>query len=90
LAPKNKSIVAAIVTLAKSLGLQVVVEGVETETQRGFVLRTGADLMQGYLFAAPLTVEEIEALFKNGALLGEDQAGSLQLKPGSGPLAKSA
>jgi diguanylate cyclase (GGDEF)-like protein/PAS domain S-box-containing protein len=65
---KSKSIAGAIVALAKSLELQVVVEGIETEPQREFLLETGADLMQGFLFAAPLGGEEIEPLLTRGSI----------------------
>jgi diguanylate cyclase (GGDEF)-like protein/PAS domain S-box-containing protein len=82
---KSKSIAGAIIALAKSLGLQVVVEGIENEQQRQFLVETDADLMQGFLFAAPSGGEEIEPLLKRGSI-----ARSLHLPQEAELLAKSA
>jgi EAL domain-containing protein (putative c-di-GMP-specific phosphodiesterase class I) len=62
----EKSIARAIVALAKSLGLNVVAEGVETRAQLDFILEAGADLVQGFLFSEPLSVTDIEPLLKTG------------------------
>jgi EAL domain-containing protein (putative c-di-GMP-specific phosphodiesterase class I) len=66
--PNGKSIIGAIVALAKSLGLQVVAEGVETEFQRIFLIDAGVDLMQGFLFGAALSADEIEAFLRRGVI----------------------
>jgi len=50
----------AIAALAHALGLQVVVEGVETEQQLAQVRDAGADCAQGYLLSHPLPAAEIE------------------------------
>jgi diguanylate cyclase len=50
-----RSIVRAIVQLARSLGLRVVAEGVETEAQRDELMALGCDELQGYLFAKPMS-----------------------------------
>lgn len=62
----EKSIAGAIVALAKSLGLQVVAEGVETPIQRAFLMEAGADLMQGYLFSRPLPADKLEPILRAG------------------------
>ncbi|MDR6213645.1 EAL domain-containing protein [Paracidovorax wautersii] len=49
----DAAIACTIVTLAQSLGLDVVAEGVETEGQREFLLRHGCRRFQGYLFGRP-------------------------------------
>jgi diguanylate cyclase (GGDEF)-like protein len=49
------SIAKAIVQMAHSLGLRVVAEGVETETQRDHLIALGCDELQGYLFAKPMS-----------------------------------
>ncbi len=53
-------IAQTIITMATSLGLKVVAEGVETEAQRDFLQRNGCDVHQGYLFSRPLPVGDFE------------------------------
>ena len=48
--PNDATIACTIITLARSLGLDVVAGGVETEGQRAFLLRNGCRQFQGYLF----------------------------------------
>ena len=51
--PGDALIVASVINLARSLGLQVVAEGVETEDQLGFLTSQGCTIAQGYLFSRP-------------------------------------
>lgn len=59
---ESKAIVHAIIAMAKSLGLTVVAEGVETEKQLEALGRANCDLVQGYLFARPLDTQSARGL----------------------------
>jgi diguanylate cyclase (GGDEF)-like protein len=61
---ENKVIVGAIITLAKSLGLQTIAEGVETKGQIAFLHDNGCDELQGYYFSKPLPAEQFEAFVR--------------------------
>jgi diguanylate cyclase (GGDEF)-like protein len=51
----------AVLSLARALELTPIVEGIETEVQRDRLRNLGARLMQGFLFARPLPLEELGA-----------------------------
>ncbi|MGQ9658595.1 MAG: EAL domain-containing protein [Thermochromatium sp.] len=51
--PQRQSVFRALVGLARDLGIQVLAEGIETEGELAYVVREGAELVQGYLFARP-------------------------------------
>ncbi|HZR57202.1 MAG TPA: EAL domain-containing protein [Terriglobales bacterium] len=61
----NGAIVRAIVTLAQQLGLRVVAEGVETKEEFELLRHLGCDLVQGYLFSKPMTVEACDLFLRN-------------------------
>jgi len=54
----DSAIVAAVVAVARALGLSVTAEGVETDIQLEELRRLGCDRAQGYLFAKPLSAED--------------------------------
>jgi EAL domain-containing protein (putative c-di-GMP-specific phosphodiesterase class I) len=58
----DASIVKTIITLAESLNLNVIAEGVETAAQREFLANAGCHAYQGYLYSRPLPIEKFEAL----------------------------
>lgn len=57
--PKNGRLVRAMISLAHTLGLEVVAEGVEGPSQLGQLRRFGADQIQGYLISKPLPLAEL-------------------------------
>jgi EAL domain-containing protein (putative c-di-GMP-specific phosphodiesterase class I) len=59
----DRSLLAGIIALAKSLGLTSIAEGVETPAQRTFIEAAGCDLMQGYLTGKPVPEEEFAERF---------------------------
>jgi diguanylate cyclase (GGDEF)-like protein len=65
--PEDASIVRAIVSLAHSLRLKVVAEGVETPAQLDFLKAVGCDEYQGYHFSRPLPSREFERVVRDKA-----------------------
>jgi diguanylate cyclase (GGDEF)-like protein/PAS domain S-box-containing protein len=62
--PEDMAIVSTIISLAHSLGFEVVAEGVETEEQARFLTLLRCDEGQGFLFEYPLTAGEIGTLLR--------------------------
>jgi len=56
---EDRAICSAIVNLGQALKLQVMAEGVETETQMGILRQQGCHLIQGFLFARPMPPDEV-------------------------------
>lgn len=61
----SKTIVLSLLSLAQSLNLTVVAEGVETQAQYDFLAQHGCPRFQGYLFSKPLPVEEFVAFVRS-------------------------
>ncbi|MGE8478290.1 MAG: putative bifunctional diguanylate cyclase/phosphodiesterase, partial [Pseudomonas shirazensis] len=57
----DAAIVSAIVALGQALGLRIVAEGVETDSQQDFLTRLGCDSLQGYLMGRPVPAEQFMA-----------------------------
>jgi diguanylate cyclase (GGDEF)-like protein len=70
-APGDVSVTRAIITLAHGLQLQVLAEGVESESQLALLAAHACDAVQGRGFAAPLAAAEFEAFVRGGARLPE-------------------
>ena len=64
--PGNRKIVGAVVTLAHSLGLDVVAEGVEEEEQSAVLDNFACEAGQGFLFSHPLGREDVVKLLHRG------------------------
>jgi diguanylate cyclase (GGDEF)-like protein/PAS domain S-box-containing protein len=59
LKPDDAAITAAIISMAKSLRLKVIAEGVEDEAQMSFLRAHHCDEIQGYYFSKPLAVDKV-------------------------------
>ena len=60
----DAAIVQTIIAMGRSLGLEVIAEGVETPAQHAFLSTHGCDLFQGYLFAKPQPIDQAERLLQ--------------------------
>ena len=64
--PEPRAIIAAIIDLAHTLGMEVVAEGVETAAQAEVLRALGCDQVQGYLLARPMPAAEFERCCLSG------------------------
>jgi len=58
----DEAIIQAIISMAHTLRLNVIAEGVETQEQRDFLQRHGCDQMQGYFYSAPVPAAKFEEM----------------------------
>ena len=70
----DAAVAHTIITLAESLGLAVIAEGVETEAQRRFLERHGCPSFQGFLFGKPMPIDVFEAKLAGSARSGRHGA----------------
>ncbi len=73
----DEAIAAAIVALGKTLRLEVVAEGVESEDQMIVLRKIGCHLAQGFLFAVPMDAAETERFLQRPRIVGEQTVGPL-------------
>ncbi|MCC7683226.1 EAL domain-containing protein [Janthinobacterium sp. FW305-128] len=71
--PDDAAIVLAIISMAHSMKLEVIAEGVENDAQLAYLRRHGCDEMQGYYFSRPVPQEEFEQMLMGGKLLQAPQ-----------------
>jgi len=67
--PQRLALVEGIIRIAKTLRLDVVAEGIETEVQRDLLVSMGCKFGQGYLLAMPVPAEQAETLVRTGRSL---------------------
>ncbi len=80
----DASIVRIVIALGNELGLAVVAEGIETESQFDYLKAHGCTSFQGYLFGAPMPLDEFESLLDSSSQAAEAIKGAgehLGLKP---------
>jgi EAL domain-containing protein (putative c-di-GMP-specific phosphodiesterase class I) len=64
--PDSHNIVKAIISLAHSLNMKVIAEGVETEQHYRMLSDLGCEFGQGYWFARPISADEAAQLLRSG------------------------
>lgn len=80
----DASLCRTIVQIARDLDLQVIAEGVETESQARMLCDFGCDLGQGYLFSKPLPPEHVERIILAEAGWWRDNSSLLSPRPVGG------
>jgi diguanylate cyclase (GGDEF)-like protein/PAS domain S-box-containing protein len=65
-APGETTIVTAVISMGRSLGLRVIAEGVETQKELAFLQAHQCDEAQGYYFSRPILPEHFAKLLKTG------------------------
>ncbi len=83
LAPHSRdlAITQAIITMAHGLGLTVVAEGVETQTQLDLLRGQACDEIQGFLISRPVTAEAFTAMLRDS---GAREAGQCEVESAVG------
>jgi predicted signal transduction protein with EAL and GGDEF domain len=71
---RTLTIVKAVIEMARSLGINVTAEGIETQAQQTWMQHLGCDSAQGYLFARPMTGEDFVKLFIDRRGVGRERS----------------
>lgn len=74
--PEDQAIVKTIISLARSLGVETIAEGVETAAQIAFLKAHGCEEAQGFYFSQPVPVEQFTALLQEHRALNAVSAGA--------------
>lgn len=67
LTDRNKKVISSVITLAKSLNLETVSEGVETQVQVDFLKSLGCDMIQGFFYYRPMPSGDFTRLIEKKA-----------------------
>jgi diguanylate cyclase (GGDEF)-like protein/PAS domain S-box-containing protein len=71
---RTLTIVKAVIEMARSLGISVTAEGIETQAQQTWMQHLGCDSAQGYLFARPMPAEEFLKIFIDRRGVGRERS----------------
>ncbi len=63
---EDAGITKAVISLAKSLNLKIIAEGVETIEQKDFLVENGCENIQGYFYSKPLPADEFTLILQTG------------------------
>ncbi len=75
---EQQAICSAIIAMSRELGITVIAEGVECQSQVDFFRDRGCDAVQGFLFSEPLPAERVPA-FLTACVQAVDKTGRLDL-----------
>jgi diguanylate cyclase (GGDEF)-like protein/PAS domain S-box-containing protein len=71
---RTLTIVKAVIEMARSLGINVTAEGIETQAQQTWMQHLGCDSAQGFLFARPMPAEDFLKLFIDRRGVGRERS----------------
>lgn len=71
---RTLTIVRAVIDMARSLGISITAEGIETQAQQTWMQHLGCDSAQGYLFARPLNVDDFVRMFIDRRGVGRERS----------------
>ena len=71
---RTLTIVKAVIEMARSLGISVTAEGIETPAQQTWMQHLGCESAQGYLFARPMSAEDFLKVFTERGVLGREKS----------------
>ncbi len=71
---RTLTIVKAVIEMARSLGISVTAEGIETQAQQTWMQHLGCDTAQGYLFARPMPADEFLRIFVDRLGIGRERS----------------
>ncbi len=80
--PEQRKLVGSIIEIGRSLNIEVVAEGVETQAHATILRDLGCDILQGYAFARPMTSAALEIFLRQetwrspGTTAGAVQSGA--------------
>ncbi len=69
---KGRKLLASLINMAKSLGIHTLMEGIEREDQQQFMIDSGCEALQGFIFSKPRTKEELSAMVREKKISCEE------------------